>query len=267
MKKIGISILFGIMVCSVFFSSVKADDAKIITDQQLITISNAQNGLSVEETITVTNTGRLNATVFSFWIQQDATDMKIIAAQSGTQLSAPYTGNTRTCNLTNANLTIIPGASLDFTLTYTLPSATENFEKTLLYDTTLFTITYNEQELFQGEHLQYADEVNNALQIRLYNPTEAPLNITIIVAIFGLVVILLAALLLSLQKRRKKTKTSLVESEETLTTKKALLLELLKDLEKQYRAQSISDETYNKLKEEYKQQAVDTMKKLDDLKK
>jgi hypothetical protein len=147
------------------------------------------------------------------------------------------------------------------------PQQQKNFEKTLLYDTTLLTITYNDQELFQGEHLLYADEMNNALEIRLYSPTEAPLNITIIVAIFSVVVILLATLLLSLQKRRKKTKSSLVESEETLTTKKALLLELLKDLEKQYRAQSISDETYNKLKEEYKQQAVDTMKKLDDLKK
>jgi hypothetical protein len=58
-----------------------------------------------------------------------------------------------------------------------------------------------------------------------------------------------------------------VESEDTLTTKKTLLLSLLKDLEKQYRGKAISDETYNKIKDEYKQQAVDTMKKLDDLKK
>jgi hypothetical protein len=42
---------------------------------------------------------------------------------------------------------------------------------------------------------------------------------------------------------------------------------LLKDLEKQYRAKSVSDETYTKIKDEYKQQAVDVMKKLDDLKK
>jgi hypothetical protein len=42
---------------------------------------------------------------------------------------------------------------------------------------------------------------------------------------------------------------------------------LLKDLEKQYRAHSISDETYSKIKDEYKQHTVDAMKKLDDLKK
>ena len=42
---------------------------------------------------------------------------------------------------------------------------------------------------------------------------------------------------------------------------------MLKELEKQHRAQTISDETYTKLKDEYKQQAVDVMKQLDDLQK
>ena len=51
-----------------------------------------------------------------------------------------------------------------------------------------------------------------------------------------------------------------------LATKKALLLSLLKDVEKKHRAKDISDETYNKLKEEYKQQAVTVMKKLEDIK-
>jgi uncharacterized metal-binding protein len=106
-----------------------------------------------------------------------------------------------------------------------------------------------------------------AIQIRLYNPTEAPLNITILVIAFLVAIIVLALLLLFFKKQRSKTKKTIAESEETLTTKKTLLLSLLKDLEKQYRAQSISDETYNKIKDEYKQQAVDAMKKLDDLKK
>jgi uncharacterized protein YlxW (UPF0749 family) len=113
----------------------------------------------------------------------------------------------------------------------------------------------------------YGSEVNNAMQIRLYKPTEAPLNITIIVIVFIIVIIVLALLLLLLKKKRSKTKKAVVESEDTLTTKKTLLLSLLKDLEKQYRGKAISDETYNKIKDEYKQQAVDTMKKLDDLKK
>ena len=69
-----------------------------------------------------------------------------------------------------------------------------------------------------------------------------------------------------MRKQRTKVKKSIIESEETLTTKKALLLSVLKDIEKKHRAKEISDETYNKLKEEYKHQAVNVMKKLEDLK-
>jgi hypothetical protein len=57
-----------------------------------------------------------------------------------------------------------------------------------------------------------------------------------------------------------------IESEELLNTKKALLMSLLKDLEKQHRSKQISDDTYNKIKEQYKQQAVEAMKKIEDMK-
>ena len=106
----------------------------------------------------------------------------------------------------------------------------------------------------------------SSFSLRLYKPTEAPLSITYIVIIFLLVVILITSTLLLLRKQRSKAKRSIVESEEILTTKKALLLSLLKDIEKQHRSKTVSDDTYNKLKEEYKQQAVDVMKKLEDLK-
>ena len=69
-----------------------------------------------------------------------------------------------------------------------------------------------------------------------------------------------------MKKQRTKAKKSIVESEETLNTKKALLLSLLKDIEKKHRAKGISDDTYHKLKERYKQEAVDAMKQLEDMK-
>jgi len=43
-------------------------------------------------------------------------------------------------------------------------------------------------------------------------------------------------------------------------------MEILKDIEKQHRAKQISDDTYHKLKEQYKHEAVDAMKKLEDVK-
>jgi hypothetical protein len=55
------------------------------------------------------------------------------------------------------------------------------------------------------------------------------------------------------------------ESEELLSTKKSLLMTILKDIEKQHRAKQISDDTYHKLKEQYKQEAVNAMKKLEDI--
>jgi len=56
------------------------------------------------------------------------------------------------------------------------------------------------------------------------------------------------------------------ESEELLNTKKMLLMSFLKDIEKQHRSKQISDDTYHKLKERYKQEAVEAMKQLEDLK-
>jgi len=272
MKKTSVIILIGMIALIVLYPSVSANDSDIIVDQELVTVSIANKGLQVDEIIKVTNNGTENATSLRFWIQQDTQGTpKIIELQSGIELIPLITGYIRTCNLSAANLTIEPHASITIELTYYLPSNEQNFVKSLLYNTTFFSVTYkegnNELNLFQGKNLLYSSDVNNDMQIRLYKPTEAPLNITIIVIVFVIVIIVIALLLMLLRKKRSKTKKSVVESEETLTTKKTLLLSLLKDLEKQYRGKAVSDETYNKIKDEYKQQAVDTMKKLDDLKK
>ena len=43
-------------------------------------------------------------------------------------------------------------------------------------------------------------------------------------------------------------------------------MQLLKDIEKRHRAKKISDDTYHKLKDHYKNEAVETMKKMEDIK-
>ena len=268
MKKISVILLLSILATAALYPSVRANDAGIIVDEQLVTISVTNTGLQVEETVKVTNKGTENVTSLQFWIQQDILDaVRITEVQSGKDLVPLITGNIRACNLTAANLSIPPQASMNLQVTYHLPSTAQNFIQTWLYDTTSFSVTYEDRNLFQGEHLLFNSDANNAIQIRLYNPTEAPLNITMIIIVFVVVIIVLALLLLILKRQRSKTKKTIAESEETLSTKKTLLLSLLKDLEKQYRAKSISDETYTKIKDEYKQDAVDVMKKLDDLEK
>lgn len=250
------------------YLGVSASDMGVIIDEENVTISLTNINLQVIEEIKITNKEKNeNVTSLRFWIQEEIQDAaKIIDKQTGKELIPIITGNIRTCNLSSANLSIIPNGSITLQVTYHLPTNSQNYIKTLLYNTTVFSVTYEDNNLFRGTQL-YSTKGNNELQIRLYNPSEAPLNITMIVIIFMIAILILGMLLLLLKKQRLKTKKAIAESEETLTTKKTLLLSLLKDLEKQYRGHSISDETYTKIKDEYKQHAVDVMKKLDDLKK
>jgi hypothetical protein len=90
-----------------------------------------------------------------------------------------------------------------FQVSYHLQTNSQNYIKTLLYNTTFFSVSYEGRTLFQGRQL-YNTEGNNELQIRLYNPSEAPLNITLIVIIF-IIAILVLTILLFLFKIRFKT--------------------------------------------------------------
>lgn len=261
MKRIASLVFISILTLSIALPMVSAYDLGVTVEQQIITISISDSGLAVEENIKVTTTA-VNATSLRFWVQQDAFDIEILDVESGQYLSSNISGNIWECSLSEYNLSLYPEDTIDIRLTYTLPTDTKHFIKTILYDTASLSITYEEDELYRGEH----NTESNSVRILLHRPTETLVNIVYIIIIFLLVVILIASTLLLMRKQRTKAKKSIVESEETLTTKKALLLSLLKDVEKRHRSKDISDETYNKLKEEYKQQAVDVMKKLEDIK-
>lgn len=265
MRRIATFILIGLLTLAIIYTPVIASDAGITTEQHEIEIAQSEEGLLVVENIKVNNTGNEKTTSIKFWIQRDVSDIKILAVESGQYLTPlPITSsNIREYNLSSYNLSIDPGASLDLRLTYILSTNTEKFVKRITYDTSSLTIIFNEKELYHAEEAQS----NLHISVALYRPTEAPINITYLIIIFLLVVILIASTLLLLRKQQSKAKSKIIESEETLTIKKQLLLTSLKDIEKQHRSKNISDETYNKLKEEYKQQAVNVMKKLEDIKK
>ena len=189
MKKTGVIILVGLLGLIALYPSVNAQDSGITINQDIVTVSLANQGLQVTEEIKVTNQGRENATLLSFWFQQDAQNVKIIAVQSGKEIIPLITGYIRTCNLTEANLTIRPGAVFNITVTYLLPTAAQYFQISLLYKTTLLTVTYQDSSnpLFQGTQL-LADS-QNTLQVLLHKPTEASLDISIILIVFFIVVI------------------------------------------------------------------------------
>ena len=242
-------------------------DTGITTDHDNVAITVADNKLHVIETITATNNGAENVTLLQFWIQSDANqDLTITATSTGTQLSYFPNGNIRECNLTEKHIAIPPKSSLDITITYTLPSSATRFIKDFLYNTSYASVSYNTQPLFSGKNIIQATHPYE-IMVQLYNPSEAPLGLTTLIIIFLVVVIIITLLLLLLRRQRRKKRVGTVDTQETLATKKDLLLELLKELEKRYRSKTISDETYTKLKEEYKGQAVDSMRRLEDIKK
>lgn len=256
------SSLLAIVFIAITIPTCTASDIGIQVEQQNIEISTSEKGLLVEENILFNNTGMDNVTFLKLWMQQDIIDVTILAVETAEYLNPIITGNTRELNLTKNNIVIEPGNKFEILLSYTLPTNTENFEKRFFYEISSLTIIFNDDTLYQGKYFKSDSE----LSLYLYKPTEAPLSITFIIIIFVLVVILITSVLLLLRKQRSKVKKSIIESKDMLDTKKNLLMSILKDLEKQHRSKTVSDETYNKLKDEYKQQAVDVMKKLEKFK-
>lgn len=241
-------------------------DTGIVTDSQTAAITMTNTGFHVEETITLTNHASDNATLLRFWIQSDVTsDVTIIATKSGTSLQPTVNGNIRECNLTATHLILAPNDSLQVTVSYALPANTARFTKDFLYNTTQLSITYNTQPLLSGKDFAKATPPYE-ISVQLYTPSENPLGLPILLLVFIAVVIILTLLLLLFRRQRRRKRVGTSDTPQTLATKKDLLLELLKDLEKRYRAKDISDETYTKLKEEYKAQAVDAMRRLEDVK-
>lgn len=262
MKTIAKIFLLGLFIQIVLISSGSASDIGLVSERHTIDITTSQTGLLVEEKILLNNTSPHKVTTIRFWIQQHIKDVEIQVVESGYIINPIISGNTREVNLSTTNYTIEPGDKLEILLSYTLATNTQTFEKRTFYDVSILTVNFNKEELYKGETLQS----DSYLKIHLFKPTEAPLSITFLVIIFVIVVILITTILMLLRKQRTRVKRSIVESEEILNTKKTLMMSVLKDIEKQHRSKSISDDTYNKLKDEYKQQAVEAMKKLEELK-
>lgn len=267
MKKILLCLLFSIMFTAfVSVSIAYADEVttkantSAISATHTIEISTSDDGLSVSESITIQE-GISNETyeTITFWIPSEAEDISI--SVNNNAVTYIPSGNEYLCNITD--LAIAKNTSVQVTLSYMLPKDSEEFQKTVMHDTTSLTVTFNDNLLYSGQNLV----AEGSFALCLYKPTEAPLSWYIIVFIILLVILLVVSTLYSFRKQRSTTiKDIASESEELLKTKKALLMSLLKDLEKQYRSKQISDDTYHKLKEHYKQQAVEAMKKLDDIK-
>jgi len=224
-----------------------------------IVISTGDEKTTVKETITLQGGTDEHVGIINLWIQSGAEDINIFV--KGSKIEYTYSGSIYTINLSSMEIELSSQPSIE--ITYKLDKNIKDFQKELLQNTSSIKITFNDNLLYTGGNLA----TGSSLRLLLYKPTETPLSIYFIVGIL-LVIILVTVVTSYMLRRQRATKIKKIasESEELLVTKKGLLMDLLKELEKQHRANQISDDTYHKLKEQYKQETVEAMKHLEDMK-
>lgn len=259
MKRVTITIIAISMI--VLGSAIIVHGQNINIDTYNIEITTNDDSISVVESLTADTTS--NDTII-FWIQEFPTDLKILVDGNEIEyyLAIIMGANTYLCNTSVLNIT--PDTVIS--ATYKLDKNTNEFEKILQYNTSSLTITFDDKEIYTGTSLTSGSSIKVALQKETQGPTETVETIPTwaYIIIIILVIFLLASFILPSKKQKTpKKKETMAESEELLTTKKALLMEVLKDIEKQHRSEKISDDTYHKLKDQYKQEAVETMRLLE----
>ena len=181
--------------------------------------------------------------------------------------------NANTYLINISSLLPYDGEILVIEISYELNKDINEFEKTLINDISSLKIIFDGKELYTGSSLTSGNTLNIALQKAppAQTITETETIETVPIWSYIVIIVLIILLLVSFMRPSKKQKSPIIKetaaaSEELLTTKKVLLMSLLKDIEKKHRSKDISDDTYHKLKERYKQEAVEAMKQLEDMK-
>ncbi|KYK32740.1 MAG: hypothetical protein AYK22_07025 [Thermoplasmatales archaeon SG8-52-3] len=251
---LAISIIISLLVLTV---SINAQEISSTNNEVKITTKN--DYLSIEETIILEGTSEDFIELIGFWIQDNAQDVEI--SINNQNLQYDKTNNLYTINLTE--LEIKENSQPTIKIDYNIDKDSDYYKKELIRNISSLKIT------FDGKILQTITNLisGTALNVYLYQvqTLETSFNWYLIIVIIVLFILLIIVLINSRRKPKKsKTKKGIIESEELLKTKKTLLMSLLKDIEKQHRSKEISDDTYHKLKENYKNEAVETMKKLED---
>jgi hypothetical protein len=258
MRKILICIL--ICIATLLIPTTIAQGENLKADTHNIVISTGDNSLAVAETLTIHGNSNQTYSIIKFWVQNDAQNINIIISNNPVS-HTPLGNNTYACDISSFNIQM--DSNIQIKISYTLSKDVKNFKKTIIRNTSSLSVEFDKNNLYNGENFL----AGASFSLLLYKPTETPISWYIIISISLLIILVVVSTAYLFRKQKlSKVKEIAGESEELLNTKKLLLMSILKDIEKQHRAKQISDDTYNKLKDIYKQQAVETMKKLEDMK-
>jgi uncharacterized membrane protein len=257
MKRILIIPVICLLVAVGLMAMASEEDVNTIDHQ--ITITTKDNSLSVIEILTIQGNTNESYNSLTIWIQSGATEVDILINSEDPD-SINQNDSEYICNISSFG--IKKEDSIQVRVTYLLSKNVE-FTKKLIRATDSISVTFDQEEIFTGTNLA----IGGTIDLQLYQPVEPTLDWYITVLIILLVILIVVIGVYSLRKQKSaKIKEIAGGSEELLTTKKTLLMSLLKEIEKQHRTNQISDDTYHKLKERYKQEAVEAMKQLEDMK-
>jgi hypothetical protein len=273
MRKIGIITLVVLTISLPLSVLTSAENLDIRADQSIeienyfINITTNKDVFIVNEEISfkAINETFSNKTLL-LWIQDGTQNLKtyIFNKTTSVNLNEYASENVYYINLSVYN---VSQSNIKVFVNYILPYTNNFISKKMLYLTNNQSIILNNKLLYASKNV-----VANSL-IKIVLPIEKEefsllsyLIYIVIVALIGCTLLLLVNYLKGKRYGRGK-RGEAIETPEILEMKKKLLLGSLKELEKEYRSKNISDHTYNRLREEYKSQAVDVMKKLEETKK
>lgn len=260
-KTLIISALSIVIILLISLPTVHAQDFDSADHEILFTTQSDEN-IGIKESIILQSNTNESINNLDFWIQNEANNVVIVVDG----ISYTYIKDETRFSINISNMAIKIGDQITVEINYILDKNTQNFEKKLLQNTDLIRVTHDGKILYSGVNIARGSQLTIPIYKTMEMPEESLLIYYIIIAV--LLIIILIIFIYSLRLRKApKIKEIISTTEELLTTKKSLLMSLLKDLEKQYRAKEISDDTYHKIKEQYKQETIETMKKLDDMKK
>jgi hypothetical protein len=248
----------GVVILAVFgLFSVSASG--IIENSHTITIRSMDEKINVSETSLVQFDGEISLLSFyDVWIPSDATGIRIVIEDHLMQYEK-IDENTYRCDLSTMNNSNLTTIGVD--VSYALPYATNKFSTMFLRNVSKVDIFFNDMSIGSLASLNSGTVFSHPLSI---TEESSQFNMVIII-LMGLVIIVIVVSVLYVIKKRKpsQARDRFLESEEVLKTEYELLKEMLKQIEKYHRSEKIADETYHKLKEHYKQYAIEAMAALE----
>lgn len=213
-----------------------------VVKEYVVSISEKGNVFEVQEKITVENSTN---PVFYVWIQDDGKNVNM--KLDGEDVSYGYVDDKYSIEVDNLS-------SFNLSINYIISKKSRFLNKKILSTCEIFSI-YKDGELLS----KYSNlSESSFISIDLWKIKEEA-NYFLYTTILFVIVSVMAILYAVRPKKRKKE----ISNPDILREEKNILMNALKDLEKRYRNKEIREDVYGKLKEKYKKEIVDIVRKLE----